>query len=393
MITQKANFLKVLKNLYFVKNEPISLVHFVTNRCNARCSFCFIDFDDPKTFKGELNLNEIQTLTKNLGSSLLNVNLTGGEPFARKDLADIAKLYLNNTPVQSIYITTNASLPDRIENFANVITDFEKNIELTFQISIDDFPEKHNKVRKIENLFENCIDTYFRLKNHKKNVNPVVSITVTHENCDDIEEMLDGIDGLLIPGGFGDRGTEGKINAAQFARNRGIPYFGICLGMQIATIEFARNVANLEDANSTEFDQNTPHPVICLLDEQKSVTHKGASMRLGTWVCDLKPDTKSFNLYKSSTINERHRHRFEFNSDYREQLEKAGLVIAGTSPDGHLVEIIELANHPFYVACQFHPEFLSRPNYSHPLFKGFVAAALARRIGVAKYAEEKAIKK
>ncbi|MBE06733.1 MAG: CTP synthetase [Verrucomicrobiaceae bacterium] len=213
------------------------------------------------------------------------------------------------------------------------------------------------------------------------------------ENCDDIEEMFDGIDGLLIPGGFGDRGTEGKINAAQFARNRGIPYFGICLGMQIATIEFARNVANLEAANSTEFNQNTPHPVICLLDEQKSVTHKGASMRLGTWVCDLKPNTKSFNLYKSSTINERHRHRFEFNSDYREQLEKAGLIIAGTSPDGTLVEIIELANHPFYVACQFHPEFLSKPNYSHPLFKGFVAAALARKIGVTKHAEEKVSKK
>ena len=213
------------------------------------------------------------------------------------------------------------------------------------------------------------------------------------ENCDDIEEMLDGIDGLLIPGGFGDRGTEGKVNAARFARTRGIPYFGICLGMQIATIEFARNVANLEDANSTEFDQGTPHPVICLLDEQKSVTHKGASMRLGTWVCDLKPETKSFNLYKSSTINERHRHRFEFNSDYRGELERAGLIIAGTSPDGSLVEIIELGNHPFYVACQFHPEFLSKPNYSHPLFKGFVAAALARRIGVAKHAEEKASKK
>ena len=213
------------------------------------------------------------------------------------------------------------------------------------------------------------------------------------ENCEDIEEMLDGIDGLLIPGGFGDRGTEGKVNAAKFARTRGIPYFGICLGMQIATIEFARNVANLESANSTEFDQGTPHPVICLLDEQKSVTHKGASMRLGTWVCDLKPETKSFNLYKSSTINERHRHRFEFNSDYRKELEEAGLVIAGTSPDGSLVEIIELDNHPFYVACQFHPEFLSKPNYSHPLFKGFVATALARRVGVAKHAEEKASKK
>ena len=213
------------------------------------------------------------------------------------------------------------------------------------------------------------------------------------ENVEDIEEKLDGIDGLLIPGGFGDRGTEGKINAANFARTRGIPYFGICLGMQIATVEFARNVAKLEEANSTEFDQGSPHPVICLLEEQKSVTHKGASMRLGTWVCDLKPKTRSFDLYNSSTINERHRHRFEFNSDYRERLEKAGLVIAGTSPDGSLVEIIELENHPFYVGAQFHPEFLSKPNYSHPLFKGFVAAALSRRVGVAKHLEKKASSK
>ena len=213
------------------------------------------------------------------------------------------------------------------------------------------------------------------------------------ENVEDIEEKLDGIDGLLIPGGFGDRGTEGKINAANFARTRGIPYFGICLGMQIATIEFARTVAKLEEANSTEFDQGSPHPVICLLEEQKSVTHKGASMRLGTWVCDLKPKTRSFDLYNSSTINERHRHRFEFNSDYRERLEKAGLIIAGTSPDGSLVEIIELENHPFYVGAQFHPEFLSKPNYSHPLFRGFVAAALSRRVGIAKHLEQKASSK
>ena len=213
------------------------------------------------------------------------------------------------------------------------------------------------------------------------------------ENVEDIEEKLDGIDGLLIPGGFGDRGTEGKINAANFARTRGIPYFGICLGMQIATIEFARNVAKLDEANSTEFDQGSPHPVICLLEEQKSVTHKGASMRLGTWVCDLKPKTRSFDLYNSSTINERHRHRFEFNSDYRERLEKAGLIIAGTSPDGSLVEIIELENHPFYVGAQFHPEFLSKPNYSHPLFRGFVAAALSRRVGIAKHLEKKASSK
>ena len=190
MITKKANLARTVKNIYFSKNEPVSIVHFLTNRCNARCSFCFIDFDDPNTFKNELTLEEIEKLTKNLGKSLLNVNLTGGEPFARKDIVDIAKLYIKNSTVQSMYITTNASLPDRVENFADEITSFDKNIELTFQISIDDFPEKHNKVRKIENLFESCIDTYFRLKKHKNNVNPVVSITVTHENCDDIENIF-----------------------------------------------------------------------------------------------------------------------------------------------------------------------------------------------------------
>ena len=191
MITKKANLIRVLKNVNFTKNEPISIVHFLTNRCNARCSFCFIDFDDPNTFKGELTLDEIEKLTKSFGKSLLNVNLTGGEPFARKDIIEIAKLYIQNSTIQSIYVTTNASLPERVEEFAKEITKFKNDIELTFQISIDDFPEKHNKVRKIDNLFENCIDTYFRLKKLTPNINPVVSITVNHENCDDIKNIFD----------------------------------------------------------------------------------------------------------------------------------------------------------------------------------------------------------
>lgn len=190
MITKNTSLGRVIKNINFVKNEPVSVVHFLTNRCNARCSFCFIDFDDPKTFKGELSLEEIEKLTKSLGKSLLNVNLTGGEPFARKDIINIAKLYIKNSTVQSIYITTNASLPDRIEEFAKEITNFKKNIELTFQISIDDFPEKHDTVRKIPNLFKSCIDTYFRLKKLPSNINPVVSITVNHENCDDIKNIF-----------------------------------------------------------------------------------------------------------------------------------------------------------------------------------------------------------
>jgi len=190
MITTKANILNVLRNLYFYKNEPISLVHFVTNRCNARCSFCFIDFDNPETFQGELSLEEIEKLTKNLGNSLLNVNLTGGEPFARKDLIEIAKAYLKNSTIQSIYITTNASLPERIKEFAKEISLFSPETELTFQISIDDFPENHDRVRKIKNLFDKCIESYKILKKFGPKVNPVVSITVTEENCENIKKIF-----------------------------------------------------------------------------------------------------------------------------------------------------------------------------------------------------------
>ena len=192
MITTKANLLHVLNNIYFKKAEPVSVVHFLTNRCNARCSFCFIDFDNPETFKNELTLNEIDELTKNLGKSLLNVNFTGGEPFARKDITEIAKLYIKNTTIQSIYVTTNASLPERVEDFTKNITYLNKNIELTLQISIDDLPDKHNKVRKINNLFDNCLDTYQRLKKfNSHNVNPIVGITVSHENCDNIKNIFE----------------------------------------------------------------------------------------------------------------------------------------------------------------------------------------------------------
>jgi CTP synthase len=191
------------------------------------------------------------------------------------------------------------------------------------------------------------------------------------------EVYLGGLQGILIPGGFGDRGTEGKIIAAKYARENKIPYFGICLGMQIAVIEFARHVCGLKTANSTEFDPDTEHPVITLLDEQRNVVKKGGTMRLGTCVADLEPGSKIFDLYHSATITERHRHRFEFNSDYKEQIEKAGLRISGSSPDGKLAEVVEITDHPFFVACQYHPEFLSKPNHPHPIFFGFVKAALA----------------
>ncbi len=189
-----------------------------------------------------------------------------------------------------------------------------------------------------------------------------------------VEAKLKGLGGLLVPGGFGERGIEGKILAAQYARERKLPYLGLCLGMQIATIEFARNVLRLERAHSTEFDIDTPNPVIALLDEQKNVTRKGGTMRLGSQPCQLTVGSRAAHLYGAFVIHERHRHRYEFNNAYREQFEQAGLVASGTSIDGKLVELIELKDHPFFMASQFHPEFQSKPNAPHPLFKGFIAA-------------------
>ncbi len=197
------------------------------------------------------------------------------------------------------------------------------------------------------------------------------------------ETVLKDLSGVLVPGGFGERGTEGKIMAARFARERGLPYLGLCLGMQIATIEFARNALHLEGAHSTEFNPATPHPVICLLEEQRGVTQVGGTMRLGSQPCRLKPASRAHQLYGAPLIHERHRHRYEFNGSYRERFEKAGFTISGTSPDGDLVEIIEIERHPFFVASQFHPEFLSKPTAPHPLFRGFIAAALERSHGKA----------
>jgi CTP synthase len=193
---------------------------------------------------------------------------------------------------------------------------------------------------------------------------------------DDPQKHLGTLDGILIPGGFGDRGTEGKIAAAEFARENGIPYFGLCLGMQIAVIEYARNVTKLEDANSTEFDPETAHPVIDIMEDQKDLTTKGGNMRLGACPCELAEDSFSYHAYGEKNIQERHRHRYEFNNTYRDQLIKSGLRIGGVNPERDLVEIIEIPDHPWYVGVQFHPEFKSKPNAAHPLFANFIAAAL-----------------
>lgn len=193
---------------------------------------------------------------------------------------------------------------------------------------------------------------------------------------DGAERHLEGVDGLVVPGGFGIRGVDGKIIAVQFARKRQIPFLGLCLGMQCSVIEWARHVAGLEDANSAEFDSNGKHPVINLLPEQQDVVDLGGTMRLGLYPCRVAPNTLAAKLYQEEVIYERHRHRYEFNNAYRNLFLEAGYVISGTSPDGRLVEMIELPNHPFFIATQFHPEFQSRPSAPHPLFKGFIQAAM-----------------
>ncbi len=202
------------------------------------------------------------------------------------------------------------------------------------------------------------------------------------------ERLLAGVDGVLVPGGFGERGIEGKIDAVRFARERGIPFFGICLGMQCAVAEFARGVVGLQGANSTEFDKDNPHPVICLLDEQKTITDKGGTMRLGAQPAKLVPGSKAAQCYGAEEISERHRHRYELNNAYRQQFAACGMQVTGTSPDGMLVEIVEIPEHPWFVAVQFHPEFKSQPTRSHPLFTGFVGAAVARRTARAERTHE-----
>ncbi len=194
--------------------------------------------------------------------------------------------------------------------------------------------------------------------------------------------LLSHADGILVPGGFGERGSEGKIEAVRYGRETRTPFFGICLGMQMAVVEFARNVCGLAGANSSEFDEKTPHPVIHLMEAQKGVETKGGTMRLGAYPCMLQEDSLALKLYGRKRISERHRHRYEFNNQYRERFARHGMALSGLSPDGNLVEIIELKDHPWFIGCQFHPEFKSRPMDCHPLFKGFMKAALQNRVAL-----------
>jgi len=231
-------------------------------------------------------------------------------------------------------------------------------------------------------------DAYMSVRESIKHSSLAIGVDLSIEwiHASDLEkgkswELLETIDGIIVPGGFGSRGIEGKILAAKYSRENKIPYLGLCLGMQLMCVEFARNVLGYEDANSTEFDRSTSHPVIDLMLEQRSITDMGGTMRLGLYPCSIIPGTKVASAYQRDLVNERHRHRFEFNNAYRKQFEDAGMVFSGISPDNKLVEISELVDHPFMVGSQFHPEFLSRPNSPHPLFLSFMKAS-AEHAGV-----------
>jgi CTP synthase len=204
----------------------------------------------------------------------------------------------------------------------------------------------------------------------------VVSVHSEHIDANNAHEKLRDLDGIVVAPGFGGRGIEGKIETVRYARENNIPFFGICLGMQMAVIEYSRNVLGLTDANSTEMDAGTAHAVIDLMEEQKTVTEKGGTMRLGAWKCDLKEGSLAHTIYDQPQINERHRHRYEYNSDYAQDLEKAGLVSSGINPDTGLVEIVEIPNHPFFIGVQYHPEYKSTVANPHPLFVSFVAATV-----------------
>jgi CTP synthase len=277
-------------------------------------------------------------------------------------------------------------LDDRLSEVLNIwsraprLEKWEKIVEKVYQ-------PKHGEVRV------GIVGKYVDLKESYKSLNEALlhggiandaRVNLVFVDSQEVETkgaaaMLSDVDAILVPGGFGVRGTEGKIQAVKYARERKIPFFGICLGLQMAVIEYARGVLNLSGANSLEFDEKTPHPVVSLMESQVNVQDKGGTMRLGTYKCQLKPGSIAAKLYATPEVNERHRHRYEVNNQYRGRLQEAGLVFSGQNPELGLVEMIELDNHPHFVGCQFHPEFKSKPFAPHPLFSGFIRAGMSHR--------------
>ena len=264
------------------------------------------------------------------------------------------------------YIPDNSKWIEMVENIRNI--DKEKEIKIAIV----------GKYIKLEDSYISVIESLYHA-GFENNVKVKVDLIDSEKiNKDTVEEKLSKYDGIVVPGGFGNRGIEGKIETIKYARENKVPFLGICLGMQMAVVEFARNVLGLKDANSAEFDEKTKNPVIHIMEEQKGIDKKGGTMRLGAYPCILKEESLAKKIYGKKEISERHRHRYEFNNEYRERMEQKGLKISGTSPDGMLVEMVELENkkHPYFIAGQFHPELKSRPNRPAPLFVGLIKACL-----------------
>ncbi|WP_457680362.1 CTP synthase [Thermovibrio sp.] len=304
----------------------------------------------------------------------LFANLKESEVITAKDLSTIYEvpLVLKKEKIDQLIIEKlqlPVSQEGDLTQWKKVVEKIKKPSEGTVKVAVV------GKYVELPDAYKSIIEAFV----HSGAANDV-KVEIKWVNAEELEEkeakeFLSDVHGILVPGGFGERGVEGKIKAVKFARKRKVPFLGICLGMQCAVIEFARNVAGLKGAHSSEFSKTTPYPVIALMEEQKGVKEKGGTMRLGAYPCVLKEGTKSYEAYGEKEISERHRHRYEFNNAFREVLEKAGLVIAGTSPDGKLVEVVEVKEHPWFVAVQYHPEFKSRPRKPHPLFVNFVKAA------------------
>ena len=321
---------------------------------------CRTETDIPESIKEKLslfcNVRKTSVIQNKTADSLYAVPLMLEQEGLAREVCNHLKL--------DNYIPNNSKWEEMIEKIRKIDENKVVNIAIV------------GKYIKLEDSYISVIESLHHAgfaNNVKVEIKLIDSETITKDN---VKEKLKGIDGVVVPGGFGNRGIEGKIETIKYVRENKIPFLGICLGMQMAVVEFARNVLGLTDSNSAELDENTKNPVIHIMEDQKDVDKKGGTMRLGAYPCIIKEGTLASKIYGKTEITERHRHRFEYNNEYRERLENAGLKISGTSPDGLLVEMVEIEEHPYFIAGQFHPELKSRPNNPAPLFVGLVKACL-----------------
>ena len=321
---------------------------------------CRTESDIPETIREKLslfcNVRKTSVIQNKTADCLYAVPIILEQEGLAREVCNYLKL--------DKYIPDNTKWQEMAENIRNIEPEKKVNIAIVGKyVRLEDA-----YISVMESLYHAGLTNKVNVKIHL-----IDSETITSKN---VAEKLKNIDGVVVPGGFGNRGIEGKIETIKYVRENKIPFLGICLGMQMAVVEFARNVLGLKDADSAEFNENTKNPVIHIMEEQKNIEKKGGTMRLGAYPCVIKPNTLASKIYEKEKISERHRHRYEYNNEYREQLEKAGLKISGTSPDGLLVEMVEIEDHPYFIAGQFHPELKSRPNNPAPLFVGLVKACL-----------------